>query len=415
MSESGGQQIATGGAMDAFPSWVSLETALGIRVSGWRVNRGRVDETQRTGTGTATIYVNDMAGYLGSGAEFPTHARLLLRGSPRFRGFVDEVNVEVVHTVPNQPVATSGLSRVSIECVDMFDHLSTVELAAGVHGTLPTPAGQEQYVWYDTAQVDDRMFQVLDDAEVPAALRSVYSGNVEVMPKAYQTGTTAMQVLDECVDAEWPGVSNRFIDSEGRYSFRGRHARFNPGAYDISFWEAGAGSHVTSGRAAIRRLGYATSRKLITNSAVAYPEGMAEAEMPLVIIEDATSQGKYGRRSWSAENLLTNRHLSNGNTGADEAILFATYQVANYKDPAARINRVQFRSLRDDDTRAAATWALMQGVEIGDVLDIYTDDISGRYFVEGLALEVRELDGTIPFAVCDLDLSPAAFWETDPF
>lgn len=26
-----------------------------------------------------------------------------------------------------------------------------------------------------------------------------------------------------------------------------------------------------------------------------------------------------------------------------------------------------------------------------------------------------ELDGTIPMAVCDLDLSPAAFWTTDPF
>ena len=57
----------------------------------------------------------------------------------------------------------------------------------------------------------------------------------------------------------------------------------------------------------------------------------------------------------------------------------------------------------------------MQGAEIGDVIDIYTDWISGRYFIEGLTLEVRELDGTIPFAVCDLDLSPAAFWETDPF
>lgn len=416
MSESGGQQIATGGAMDAFPSWVSLENALGLKVSGWRINRGRVDETQRTGTGTASIFVNDLSGYLGSAAEFPTHARLLLRGSPRFRGHVEAVNVEVAHNVPDQPVAPSGLSRVTIECVDMFDHLSTVELVAGTNGDVP-PAGQEQYVFYDTSQVDDRMITVLNESEVPASMQSVFSGNVELMPKAYQTGTTAMQVLDECADAEWPGVSNRFIDSTGRYCFRGRHARFNPSdpTYGISFWEAGTGSNVTAGRAQIRRLAYSTSRKLITNSAVAYPEGMAEAEMPLVIIEDAVSIGKYGRRSWTAENLLTQRHLSNGNTGADETVLFATYQVANYKTPSPRISRVQFRSHRDSDDRAAATWDLMCGVEIGDVLDIYTDWISGRYFVEGLTLEVRELDGDIPFAVCDLDLSPAAFWETDPF
>ena len=43
------------------------------------------------------------------------------------------------------------------------------------------------------------------------------------------------------------------------------------------------------------------------------------------------------------------------------------------------------------------------------------DSIAGRYFVEGITIEVRELDGTIPMVVCDLDLSPAAFWEANPF
>jgi hypothetical protein len=43
MSESTGQQVAYGDAMDAFPSWVSLERALGITVSGsWP--RGRNPE-----------------------------------------------------------------------------------------------------------------------------------------------------------------------------------------------------------------------------------------------------------------------------------------------------------------------------------------------------------------------------------
>lgn len=410
MSESSGQQIAYGDALDPFPAWLSLDGLdTQLSVSSWRINRGRVDETQRTGTGTATIYVNDVNSVLGAGTEFPTHARLFLRGAPRFRGHVDEINVEV---------HPSGVvSQVAIECVDLFDYLSTVELSPGVHGDFPVPAGQEQYVWFDSGQVDDRMIALLGQVGVQSPLRSVFSGNVALIEKSYQSGTTAMQVLDECADSEWPGVSNRFIDSTGRYCFRGRHARFNPEnpTYGIQFWEAGTGTNVTSGRAMIQRLNYSTSKKLIVNSALAYPEGMDENDMTLILIEDATSQGKYGLRSWSAENLLTKRHLSNGNTGADEAVLFSTYQVANFKTPTARVQRVQFMSLQDGESAASATWDLMCNAEIGDVIDIYTDWISGRYFIEGIAMEVREADGNIPFAIMDLDLSPAAFWGTDPF
>lgn len=410
MSEVGGQQIGYGDAMDAFPSWVSLEDLdPDLRVNKWRVVRGRVDETQRTGTGTAHIFVHDRAGVLGAGSEFPIHARLLLRGEPRFRGFVDDVDVEVDNS--------GVVSRVSIECVDLLDYLAGFELLAGIHGTLPTPEGQEQFVYYPVDQVDDRQFSILDDALVPASLRSVFSGNIMANPVAAQSGTPALQLLDDLADAEWPGVSNRFVDSIGRYCFRGRHARFNPGdpTYGVQFWEAGTGTHVTAGRAQIRALAYGKSRKLITNSALAYPEGMAESDFPLIVIEDQLSIGKYGRRSWSAENLLTRRHLSNGNTGADEAVLFSTGQVANYKAPRDRIRKTRFRSLLDSDPRAAATWELMKKVEIGDVIDIYTDWISGRYFVEGFTLEVQELDGTIPDATLDLDLSPQEFWSVDPF
>jgi hypothetical protein len=410
MSETDGQQIAFGDALDPFPAWVSLERELGIRVSGWSMNRGRVDESQRTGTGTAQIHVNDLSGYLGSGGEFPTQVRLLLRGSPRFRGYVDSIDIEVNHNRPS-------LSHATISCVDMFDHLSTVELVPGIHGHYPVPLGQEQYVYYRVDQVDDRIIDVLTDAGIPAAQRSVFSGNVMLHDVTHTSGTTAMQVLDEAIDSEWPGVSNRFIDSTGRYCFRGRHARFNPEnpTYGIQFWEAATEGDVTTGRAQIRRLSYSRSRKLVVNSAIAYPEGIEEAGIPEVYIDDATSKALYGLRSWSAENLLTRRHLSNGNSGVQEAILFATYQVANYKAVEARITRVQFRALRDFDDRAAAIWDLMQNVEIGDVLDIFTAAISGRYFVEGIGMEVRELNGEIPMVVCDLDLSPAAFWTVDPF
>ena len=57
----------------------------------------------------------------------------------------------------------------------------------------------------------------------------------------------------------------------------------------------------------------------------------------------------------------------------------------------------------------------MCGIEISDVLDLYTPFITGRYFVEGIKQSAEELDGTIPNVVTELDLSPAAFWSSDPF
>lgn len=402
-----GAQIAYGDAMDAFPSWETLSRDAGARVKGWEFSRGRTDETEKTGTGTGRIFVNDLDAFLGSGADLPTHARMALRGSQRFRGHVSDVY---------NSVHNSGIkSDATIEIEDLFAHLSEVEGVVGVWGIIPPPNGAEGYIFYENAQVDDRQRSVLTDAGVPSSLTSLYSGNVEVFESSYTGGTTAMQMLDEAVDAEWPGIANRFTDAAGRYCFRGRHARFNPSAYGTAFWEAATEGLVTAGRAQTRVLEFANPKSVIVNSALAYPQGMADDELAQMRYEDLTSQGRRGIRSWSAENLLTKRHLSNGNTGADECLLFSKYQVDNHAVPTPRIRKLGFRSLRDSDPRAAATWALMKGVEIGDVVDVFTGWISGRYFVEGITTRCEELDGTIPNVTVELDLSPAAYWTTDPF
>lgn len=411
MSELDGSQIGYGDPLEAFPSWESLST--NVKVGGWEWQRGRTDEFTRIGAGSGRIFVKDRTNYLAT-AAFPTHARIRLRGSNRFRGHVDEVEGEV---------HSSGIKTdVTLELTDLRAHLAGVEAAIGVHGILPAPAGMEQYVWLEDGQVDDVIRHLLTTSGVPAPLRSLFSGNVWLMEQGVTPGTSILQILDECSDSEFPGVAVSFIDAGGRYCFRGRHARFNPTnpTYGIQFWEAGASAigganFVTSGRAQIRGLRWSKGKSTILNRAIAYPAGMAEDELAQMMFEDAASIAAYGQRSWSAPNLLTKRHLSNGNTGADEAQLFSQYQVANHSGPTIRARKITFRSLRDSDPRAAATWDLMQNVEISDVVHLHTPFIDGTYFVEGITQRGEELDGSIPNVTTELDMSPASFWTTDPF
>lgn len=412
MSETDGSQIAYGNVLDESPSWSSL-----TRVSGWEIRRGRTDEFTRTGTGTATIFVNDTTGYLGSGAEYPVHARISLRGSPMFRGFVEAVGVKV---------APSGVvSRVAIECVDAFDILAGIEVAPSdpvTFGEAP-PSISAGNVFYDNDQVDDRIQEALGNANWPTGLQNIFSGNVNVMESVYDAGTSILQIVNDAADAEFPTVANLFVSSSGVISFRGRFARFNPTAYGISQWAAGTMGNVTSGVAQVRVLEYETTKRQVFNSALCYPDPnrhfIAGALVPVVMEDqlrtDTASISKWGMSSWSAENLLTLRHNSNGNTGAEECQLFAQYVVENYSDPLPRVTRIGLKALRDSDPRAADVWAMMCGAEIGDTVALTTDWISGDYFIEGITARAHELDGTIPYAEVEYDLSPAAHWTVSPF
>lgn len=350
--------------------------------------------------------MHDTDGRMGSGTDMPTHIRTSLRGSPRYRGLVDQREGDV---------HPSGVKTdLSLQGVDLLAYLALAETDAFSWGH-PKPLGTEAFAFYEDGQVDDRQIAILQDAMVPASLRSVFSGNVAVHESAYTPGTTVLQMLDEAADAEHPVVGNRFVDVSGRYCFRGRHARFNPAAYGFTFWEAATENMVTSGRAQMRVLAWSDGTDMVHNIATSYPIGMDLKQISEMTLRAETSINRYGPRPWTAPNLLTKRHLSNGNTGADECLLFNQYVISNYSSPVPRITKIRFTSLKDSDSRSAATWALMTGVDIGDVVDVFTRWISGRYFVEGIRTYARELDGEIPYAEVDLDLSPAAHWTSDPF
>jgi hypothetical protein len=134
-----------------------------------------------------------------------------------------------------------------------------------------------------------------------------------------------------------------------------------------------------------------------------------------------SSIAAYGIRSWTAENLLTDGGLSSGTTDLEECRLFAEYHINNMSVPQNRISRVTFRSMDPDATGAAANWALICGAEIGDELYITTTHPGGGgfaaepYFIEGIHLDVQPANPSYHDVTLTLDVSPQAFWTTNPF
>ncbi len=425
MSETDGIQIAYSDALEAFPDWQSLSTLSGLRVAGWTLRRGRTDEFQRTGAGTASILVNDLTGELGADTELPTHVKITLRDAPMYRGFLRGKPAVVEHS--------GVVTRLSIDCVDAFDLFGRIEIAdqfrfpgissQRVWGNVPPATTADNGdVFYEDGQVDDRIIQVLANGKWSDDLRSIFSGNVNTQESVYAPGASMMQLLADAADAEFPDVSNLFMGGTGDYNgkvmFRGRFARFNPDAYGITRWRVGTGSRVTAGVAQTRELEWADGTDQIYNIALCYPDPEGHPQKIVMadqLFTDQASVDKWGPHSWSAENLIILRHNANGNTGAEECQLFAAYIINNYAQPVPRVTKITLRSLLDRDARASATWAMMMGAEIGDIVELDTDWIGGTHFIEGITASAEELDGDIPNATVSYDLSPAAHWTVDPF
>lgn len=433
--------LSIGFADDMFteaPTWTRIDTASGVRVSQIDGKVGRQSEFEETDTGTLTIQFNDREGVVD-----PTNAAdldgkpiaLALRDPvtdewfPRFRGVIDDVQVEMDRS--------QSVMRTTITAVDLFAYLSGFQLMPGQAGNTP-PAESAGFVWYeDTAgTVDDRINQILVDTGLPAApsdLTTVFSGNVKVQETVYSPGSTALDALRDACNAEFPTVANHYIDKYGRYSFHGRYARFDPvtvaasaTGWDFNQWKAGDGTAIGSDpdRAQVRPPYAVTrSRTMVRNLAICYPQGMAQEDRDGQVYEDAVSRAN-GTQAWSAESLIISEGSTTGNTAEVECLLYATYIVENYKDQRNRVNQLTFKSLLPTDERAAKTWALITGIDISDTIDFVIDHPGGGgiaelFFVEGLQWTMRpgqkDLDTGFPFITMTADLSPTAYWTTDPF
>ena len=418
------------------PAWTWVDDPAGdYIVQGFSIDRGRVYEFDRATTGTARVRVFDTSGDWDptntTGAFYGLlqpmkQAALAIKNpvtstwSTLFRGFVSDWDY-VLHP-------TENYIGVEILLVDALDLIAAVELVAGGnYGNATAGTGAEGDVFYpqdpNTNAVQTRINRVLDEIGWPAGLRSIFTGNVKLQEVVYPSRTSALTVINDAGDAEFPAVSQFYLSKTGVARFRGRLARFNPTdpQYGITTWQLGDdAAHLafpTTVCPIAPPLQYRRDKEHVYTSAIATPQNIDDGDIAGQYVNDAAAAATYGTRTWSAENLLTAG--GTGTTAAVETKKFATYYVNNYKTPLTRVGQLSFRCAQPSGNRASAEWAFVSGVDIGDRILLTTTHGGGGgfndyFYVEGIHLDAQPMTTTNHDITMTLDVSPVGHYTSFP-
>lgn len=424
------------------PTWSRLDSGVtGLRVNSISITRGRQTEFDKTDTGSCTVIFKDTAGVLDpTNTLSPYYGKLISRPFaiairnpvtnvwyPLFRGVIDEAG----YGLDKSQLA----EETAITAVDALDYFANFELVPGLAGYVNAAANADGYVFYeDTAgTVDDRVFAVLQDMAWPSGLSSVFTGNVSACESVYSAGDKGLQVIQEAADAEFPTVANYYVDKKGFFQWHGRYARFFPDSvsatasnWTFNRWDAGDNAYaLAEGRIKMQPpFGFMLSRAMIRNAALAYPQGVDQSDLSAYIQEDTVSEAAHGTRTWTAENLQILAGVTTGNTAKQEAQLFSQYIIDNYAQPQPRINDFVVGTEHPDGDFGPAAWAFHCGVDISDIINIKISTPNGGFaavdfFVEGIQVDIRQgpgsLDNAFPIITTRCDLSPAAYWASNPF
>lgn len=419
-------------------SWDRLDTREDLSISGWQIRRGRTYITDTTEAGTAQADFADTEGILDvtntSGPFTPMrpncpfaialHDPIAATWTTLFTGLVQQV--------PQTMDVSEKVCRGSIMAADLFELLGVAEVPAGLDfdntGAGTSTANTIGDTTYAEQAVDDRIRAILADAGIPSGMTSIFSGNVNVQQCTEPAGTKILAALQDAAEAEFPGVANLYITKDGLVAFRGRLARFNPGdpTYGINTWNVGdtAAVAANSGWALIAGLTFDRDIAKVINAASVSPQNILDAQIPgqLVITSDTASIPRYGNRVYIAQDLLTAGGKTDGLRPNAETRLFGAFYAENFPDAQPRISQLTFRWVPTSAPNAAAHWAFLCGVELGDLVNVTTTHPGGGgffedpYFVEGISYDAKPGGGPIPDITLTLDLSHGSYFNgTDPF
>ncbi len=444
------------GPLEPNPTWTVLDQGGAFPynfVASYDIRVGRQTLLSQTDTGTATVTLYDRTGLFDPrNVSSPYYGKLDGRQivlqlynpvtttwEPQFRGLIDDIEWDVDGSAVNasgEPVNET----VTLSCVDIFDYLAGYGLTPGLDGVTP-PAGAEDGVYYaaTAGSVDDRIIEILTDANIDPTMYSVASGNVHVKEVKYDPDESALQALRDAADAELPFLANIYSDRLGRFAFRGRYGRFapddvaaEPGSdWDFTRWAVGDGPAIIADptRAQMRILSFGRARSELVNAAIGFPQGIKPADMPGQVFADTTSITDYGKHSAPPmSDLLCNGGVDSparpsGTTDLVETALFAELLVKNQKDPRENITAIQLKAMQPDHTpRATATWDLLTRADISHIVNVAVGYPGGTgftgmatvddYYIEGRQLHVTPANSGYDYVELDLDVS-AAVWSMD--
>lgn len=431
------------------PAWTYLDNMEGISVESFTVDRGRQSERAKTDTGRAVVKGKDFTGVFDpTNTDGPFYGKFKQRKQAAlalqnpvteewtdlFTGFVSEWQWSMD--------ASGNFADWTLELIDGLGIFSTLEMTPDQHGQTP-PDESVGDIYFEgeptTAKhVDDRLMDVLDTAGWPnigekrAGLRDIFSGNVTVQEVVYDRFDGLMQAIDDAVDAEFPGLANRYMSKTGVFTFHGRFASIFPErpGYGLGSWKIGGHQEADADPAfaLMADFDFRISDQDLINNATGLPQGLDEDDVPGQVSKDDDSIDEFGwcNPDGSMVDLLTfagHDDDDNPTTAAEETKKFSDYYVGNHKDTHIRVERIRLQSRGDDDAVASldpALWALLCGAEISDLISPFktthfggAGGFDGEYLIQGLHYEVERMGEVMRDVKLELDVFPKP--ESNPF
>lgn len=411
-------QVAFGeSALVADPDWTTVTGVQEISIS-----RGRAYEFDQVDTGTATVTLIDTDGSydptnqaIGISPEMP--ARILLGSTPIYTGHLASWNTE--------PHVTENYLTHTVSLEDGLAILAATELVA--NGDFGDSQLNANITYAEDTGLDatqTRIRKVLGEVGIDLSQTEIFTGNVGEQETTMGARCSALEVILDAAQGEFPVASIFYVAKDGIYTFHGRYARYSPEdpQYGIATWQVGDLGAVTGNESTIVLVSPPVNVEIdngrIYTEAFAAPMNIDDADLPGQFVVDTTARAQYGPRTWSAEGLVT-FNGSGPTTAVEETKLFADNIVDNFATPKLRVPQITV--LGQDGDYYDASWDLLENIEISDLLTVNTSHPGGgglvdwEGYVEGLSYTIVPRNDTDSHVALVVDLSPRGFYDANPF